>query len=104
MIKRYLDLLSRFIEKNKFSGIAVALVFYLLVVLFCFTTVYERFELNLYDLRFKMKPSIKEWDRLYFLDIDENSLTIVGQYPWPRDLYAQGHEDPEGGQRGADEL
>ena len=51
---------------------------------------YERFELNLYDLRFKMRPSIEEWDRLYFLDIDENSITIEGQYPWPRDLYAAG--------------
>ncbi|HRS79639.1 MAG TPA: CHASE2 domain-containing protein, partial [Spirochaetota bacterium] len=90
MIKKYLDIANKFIEENKFSGIAVALVFYLLVVLFCFTVVYERFELNLYDLRFKLRPSIKEWERLAFLDIDENSLTIVGQYPWPRNLYAEG--------------
>ncbi|HNW28270.1 MAG TPA: adenylate/guanylate cyclase domain-containing protein [Spirochaetota bacterium] len=90
MIKRYLEIANKFIEENKFSGIAVALVFYLLVVLFCFTVVYERFELNLYDLRFKLRPSIKEWERLAFLDIDENSLTIVGQYPWPRNLYADG--------------
>ncbi|HQJ72862.1 MAG TPA: CHASE2 domain-containing protein, partial [Spirochaetota bacterium] len=90
MIKKFLEIASTFIEENKFSGIAVALVFYLLVVLFCFTVVYERFELNLYDLRFKLRPSIKEWERLAFLDIDENSLTIVGQYPWPRNLYAEG--------------
>jgi len=90
MIKKYLEIANKFIEENKFSGIAVALVFYLLVVLFCFTVVYERFELNLYDLRFKLRPSIKEWERLAFLDIDENSLTIVGQYPWPRNLYAEG--------------
>jgi adenylate cyclase len=90
MVKRYLEMISRFIEENKYSGIAVAGVFYLLVVIFCFTQAYERFELNLYDLRFKMRPSIAEWNRLYFLDIDENSITTVGQYPWPRDLYAAG--------------
>ncbi|MBP7734993.1 MAG: CHASE2 domain-containing protein [Spirochaetes bacterium] len=90
MIKRYLELANKFIDENKFSGVAVAVVFYLLVVLFCFTVVYERFELNLYDLRFKLRPSIKEWEQLSFLDIDENSLTTVGQYPWPRNLYAEG--------------
>ncbi len=90
MLKKYLELANKFIEENRFSGIAVALVFYLLAVLFCFTAVYERFELNLYDLRFKLRPSIREWERLAFLDIDENSLTIVGQYPWPRNLYAEG--------------
>jgi adenylate cyclase len=90
MVKRYLEMISRFIEENRYSGVAVALLFYLLVVIFCFTQAYERFELNLYDLRFKMRPSIAEWNRLYFLDIDENSITIEGQYPWPRDLYAAG--------------
>jgi len=90
MIKRYLELANRFIDENRFSGVAVAVVFYLLVVLFCFTVVYERFELNLFDLRFKLRPSIKEWEQLSFLDVDENSLTTVGQYPWPRNLYAEG--------------
>ncbi|OHD65033.1 MAG: hypothetical protein A2176_04600 [Spirochaetes bacterium RBG_13_51_14] len=90
MIKRYIEIANKFVDENKYSSIVVALVFYLLVALFCFTDVYEIFELKLYDLRFKIRPSIDEWDRLSFLDIDENSLTIVGQYPWPRNLYARG--------------
>jgi adenylate cyclase len=89
-MKKYLDLASKFIEENKFSGVVVALASYFLVALFCFTAVYDRFELSLYDLRFKLRPSIREWDRLAFLDVDENSITILGQYPWPRDLYARG--------------
>ncbi len=96
MVKKYLEIAGTFIEKHRFSGVAVAVVFYLLVALFCFTVVYERFELNLYDLRFKLRPSIEEWDRLSFLDIDENSLTIVGQYPWPRNLYAEGLDTMKG--------
>ncbi|MBN2161095.1 MAG: CHASE2 domain-containing protein [Spirochaetes bacterium] len=90
MIKRYIEIANKFLEENRYSGVAVALVCYLLVVLFCFTSAYERFELNLFDLRFKLRPSIAEWNRLYFLDVDENSITIEGQYPWPRDLYAKG--------------
>ncbi len=90
MIQRYFEAANRFIDEHKFSGVAVALVFYLLVAGFCFTRVYEMFELKLYDFRFGLMPSIKEWDRLYFLDIDENSLTTVGQYPWPRGTYARG--------------
>ncbi|HOD13245.1 MAG TPA: CHASE2 domain-containing protein [Spirochaetota bacterium] len=90
MIKRYLEQISGFIENNRFSGLAVAGVFYLLIVIFCFTRVYEVFELKLYDLRFSLRPSIEEWDGLYFLDIDENSLTTVGQFPWPRNIYGEG--------------
>ncbi len=90
MVKRYLEMISKFIEENRYSGIAVAAVFYLLVVIFCFTRVYEVFELKLYDLRFSLRPSIQEWDGLYFLDIDENSLTTVGQFPWPRNIYGEG--------------
>lgn len=90
MLKRFFERANKFIESNKYSGVAVALVIYLLVVLSCFTNVYEIFELKLYDLRFMVRPSIKEWDHLYFLDIDEISLTTVGQFPWPRNKYAEG--------------
>jgi hypothetical protein len=90
MIKKYFDIANKYLDEKKFSGPAVALVFYLLVVLLCFTTVYERFELNLFDIRLKLMPSIREWDRLVFLDIDENSITMYGDYPWPRNLYANG--------------
>ncbi|MBN2080338.1 MAG: CHASE2 domain-containing protein [Spirochaetes bacterium] len=96
MLQRYFEAANRFIDEHKFSGIAVALVFYLLAAAFCFTRAYEMFELKLYDLRFALRPSIKEWDRLYFLDIDENSLTTVGQYPWPRGTYARGLETLRG--------
>ena len=90
MIKKYLENINKFIEQNRYSGIAIALVFYVLVALLCFTRVYEVFELKLYDLRFGLRPSIQEWERLYFVDIDENSLTTVGQFPWPRNIYSEG--------------
>ena len=92
MLQRYFEAANRFIDEHRFSGVAVAFVFDLLVVAFCFTRAYEMFELKLYDLRFALRPSIQEWDRLCFLDIDENSLTTVGQFPWPRSIYGRGLE------------
>ncbi len=90
MIRKYFSIAIKYLEEKKFSGVAVALALYILVVFLCFTTVYERFELNLFDIRLKLMPSIREWDRLVFLDIDENSITLYGDYPWPRSLYARG--------------
>jgi adenylate cyclase len=89
MLKRFFEASNRFIEKSKYSGLVIALVSFLAVLGFSFTEAYEIFELNLYDLRFKMKPSVDEWDRLVFLDIDENSMTTIGEFPWPRDKYAE---------------
>ncbi|MCP4134191.1 MAG: adenylate/guanylate cyclase domain-containing protein [bacterium] len=82
--------ISKFTEENRISGIIIALVFFIFIFAFSLSGTYERFELGLYDIRFKVKPSIKEWDRLTFIDIDENSLTTLGNFPWPRRLYATG--------------
>lgn len=90
MLKQFLDRASNFIEEGKFSGIFIALTAFLLVILLSFTDAYERFDLNLYDLSFAVKPNIEQWDRLTFIDIDDNSTEILGQYPWPRYLYGKG--------------
>ena len=90
MLKRFFEAANKFIEGSRFSGLIIALVVFVAVLLFSFSTAYDVFELKLYDLRFELKPSIEQWDYLTFVDIDENSLTTVGQFPWPRDKYAEG--------------
>ncbi len=92
MIKRFFEAANRFIERSKYSGLVIALISFLVILGFSFTEAYEVFELKLYDIRFKMKPSIDQWDRLVFLDIDENSTTTIGEFPWPRDKYAEGFD------------
>ncbi len=79
--KNITERLNEFFEKNKFSGLIIGLAAFLLILPFSFTDAYNLFELKLYDLRFQAKPSIPEWDRLYFVDIDENSTTALGQFP-----------------------
>lgn len=88
--KNITDRLNVFFEKNKLSGLIIGLAAFIIIIPFSFTDAYNFFELKLYDLRFKAKPSIPEWDRLYFVDIDENSTTALGQFPWTRDIYAEG--------------
>ena len=87
MIKRFIDFASSFIEGNRLSGVIIAAAAFALVALLSLTQIYEIFELKLYDLRFLAKPSIQEWDRLTFVDIDENSITNIGQNSWPRYYY-----------------
>ncbi len=92
MFKEKLEILSNFLENHKYSWLFIVLIMFSLVFLFTLTETYEMFELNLYDIRFKLKPSVDEWDRLTFVDIDENSLTTIGEFPWTRDKYAAGAE------------
>jgi len=82
------ETLYTFFQQNKFSGIIIGIIAFIIIVPLSFTDTYNNFELNLYDVRFRIKPSIPEWDRLYFVDIDENSTTALGQFPWTRDIHA----------------
>lgn len=89
-LKKISEYLNNFFEHNRFAGIIIGAVTAIIIIPLSFSDVYKLFELKLYDLRFKMKPSIAEWDKLYFVDIDENSTTALGQFPWTRDIYATG--------------
>jgi hypothetical protein len=89
MIKRILERGGKFIEGNRLSGIIVAIIAFVLVFLLSLSEGYDRFDLNLYDLSFTIKPRISEWDRLVFIDIDDNTTNTLGQYPLPRRLYGQ---------------
>ncbi|MCL1865242.1 MAG: adenylate/guanylate cyclase domain-containing protein [Spirochaetes bacterium] len=82
--------LNRFFGTNKLSGLFVGIITILLVIPFSFSDIYNLFELKLFDLRMKSKPSISQWNKLYFVNIDDTSINSLGQFPWTRDLYAAG--------------
>mgnify|MGYP000867551012 FL=1 len=89
-LKKKVEAINVFFQKNKQSGLIIGFIAFLFLLPLSFTDFYETFELKLYDLRFSLKPSISEWDKLYFVDIDENSISSLGQFPWTRDIYAEG--------------
>jgi adenylate cyclase len=88
MLKNIFKKLQAFIERKGFSGVLIAVISFIFIMLFSFTKFYETFELRLYDIRFKLKPSISEWNDLKFLDINDTSISNIGKYPWPRHYYA----------------
>ncbi|MCU0845497.1 MAG: CHASE2 domain-containing protein [Spirochaetes bacterium] len=90
MIKRFIDFLEEKIEKSRFTAVAISLVTFVILFGLSFTRPYELFELKLYDLNFHAKPSIPQWEFLTFLNIDDSAIYSVGQYPWPRHIYAEG--------------
>jgi adenylate cyclase len=89
MLKNYFKNIQELIEKKRLSGVLIAVISFIFIMLLSFTGFYETFELKLYDIRFKLKPSIHEWDELRFLNIDDQSITNIGKYPWPRHYYAK---------------
>ncbi len=90
MIKKFIDTFKSSVEKSPLAAIGVSVFMAVLVVLISLTSPYDLFELKLYDLRFRLKPDLKQWEFLTLLDIDDNSIKNVGQFPWPRYIYADG--------------
>lgn len=47
-------------------------------------------DLKLYDLYSMAKPRPKEWNKILYVNIDDQSIDLVGRWPWPRSVIAQG--------------
>lgn len=92
MITQILRKLKDGISGKKEYAVAISVVIFLILVLFSLTETHRLFELKLYDLRFRIKPSIDQWEHLTFLDIDDTSIANAGEFPWPRHRYADGLE------------
>jgi adenylate cyclase len=89
IFKSFAHILRKF-SKGRFFWIFIAVFSFGFVALFSLTGVYEQIEQKLYDMRCRIKPAIKQWNNLVFLDIDDASLVNAGEYPWPRSHYANG--------------
>ena len=76
--------------RHRFFWLIVAVTACALIFSAGLTSVYHQFEMRLYDICFRIKPPVAQWDRLVFLDIDDSSLANAGEFPWPRNHYAEG--------------
>ncbi len=47
-------------------------------------------DLKLYDVYTMAKPRPKEWNKILYVNIDDQSIDILGRWPWPRSVIAQG--------------
>ncbi len=51
---------------------------------------YTGAERSVYDLLLHVKPAVPEEESLLFLDIDDTAIAQAGQFPWGRDIMADG--------------
>lgn len=90
MISKIINTVQEKIAGSNSAAVITGLAFFIIITIFSFTRAYNIFELKLYDLRFILKPEIAQWGNLTFIDIDDNSINGVGEFPWPRNVYASG--------------
>lgn len=90
MLKAFQKKIKKLFDNNKFSAVTISIISFIAILLFSTTEVYKLFEYKLYDLRFKIKPLVHQWDFLSFINIDESSVNNIGKFPWPRNIYAEG--------------
>ena len=91
-MKKILGRFQDFMEGSAYAGMVTGAFLFIIILFLSFTTPYHLFKLKLYDIAFEIKPSPPEWEFISFINIDDNSLNNVGQFPWPRDIYAYGME------------
>ena len=68
-----------------------ALIFFAIpafVILTSYFRVFETFELATLDLRFKVRPAQQMTDKVVFIEIAEDTLAQLGEWPISRDFYA----------------
>lgn len=77
-------------KKDIFYEIGIVLVS--LAVTFLLANSYpgKIIDLKLYDMYSMIKPRPKEWNKIAYVNIDDQSKDIVGRWPWPRETLAQG--------------
>jgi adenylate cyclase len=90
MIKKFLEQFKENLKNNRYYALGLSVFMVLIILLLSLTSIYQLFELKLYDLRFRVKPAPAQWEMLTFLDIDDNAIKVGGQFPWPRYIYADG--------------
>ncbi len=80
---------SRMIKKNPALWLAVLLSIVFLILAFVKLDFLESLELTTYDLRMKLRaPGPDTASDIVIVDIDDDSITKLGRWPWPRSMVA----------------
>ena len=72
--------------------LAVPLAITAVVTLLALTPIGTTLEHRLYDAALSARPAPVEDSRIVLLNIDDRSVSVAGQWPWPRDQLARGIE------------
>jgi len=70
-------------------GLAIGLIVSVVAALLHVWGVFDRFELDALDLRFRHFNNMPSSDLIVHIDIDDSALERIHRWPWPRRLHAQ---------------
>lgn len=79
-------------KKEMLYEILIVTVTLVLTLLFSLSFPGRILDLKLYDMYSMIKPRPAEWNKILYVNIDDQSLDIVGRWPWPRNKIAEGLE------------
>ncbi len=80
----------KYFNRKQVIQFSIGLSISILLILLSFTTVYDIFELRLYDLRFQIRGTRPMNPVVATIDMDDATLAVEGRYQdWTRDKYAR---------------
>jgi len=72
----------------KFKKTLFVLVISSMIILFTYFDFFSNYELLLLDLRFKLRPPLKQIPQIIVIEISDSTLKKLGKWPLPRDYHA----------------
>jgi CHASE2 domain-containing sensor protein len=76
------------LKSKNFLRISIAIIIPVFVILASYFKAFETFELATLDLRFKLRPPQKITDKIIIIEIAEDTLSKIGQWPIDRKFHA----------------
>lgn len=71
---------------SKWIGFIVLIIFTLIAVFFTKINMFQRLDYRLYDYILSLSKEINTNEDIVLIDIDDQSLGQIGQWPWTRDI------------------
>ncbi len=75
--------------RQHFWSLLIGAALTLAAVAFCLLGLTDGIEWPAYDFHVRYFSSLRASDRILHVDIDDDALSRVGSWPWPRDLQAE---------------
>lgn len=76
-------------KRHYLAGAALGIISFGLLFLFIQTELFQSLEFKFLDFRFRWRPQHRINPDIVIAAIDDNSITAVGRWPWPRKLHAE---------------
>lgn len=79
-------------NSNRQSAMMIGAGSVALIMILSLTPIYQEVKFTLNDMRFSLSSPVEDYKNLTIVEIEDNSIHQMGEYPWPRRYYAEGLE------------